>query len=128
GKGPIVIEDTVIDGSVGDGIDLKNWNNVTLTRCTVQNIARNGIKLWGRGGEITTTANITDTRIINAGHGAFSVDAGNVVARNLYVETSTIAANFGSGNAIGTGLAKQEGVGEGPCNVRVYDSIFFRVN
>jgi hypothetical protein len=117
--GPVLIEDVLIDGARGDGIDVKNSAEVILRRCVVKNTVRNGIKLWGQGGDTigsdapVADMLIQDSKIYTTGITALGVAAGNVIIDGMYIETPTVAANWGRG--------------EVPLNVIVRNSNFRRI-
>ncbi len=53
-RGPIFIEDTIVEHNYGDGIDSKA-TNTTVRRCVVANNSCDGVKLWGDQSRIENT-------------------------------------------------------------------------
>ncbi len=53
-EGPILIEDTVAEHNLGDGLDSKAANT-TIRRSIVANNACDGVKLWGAGSRVENT-------------------------------------------------------------------------
>jgi hypothetical protein len=74
----ILVEDVIVRGHMGDGVDLKA-DNATVRRADIRNHARNGIKLWGAN-ELVENCWVSGSR---SGYGTLILPgAGPYVVRN----------------------------------------------
>jgi hypothetical protein len=92
----ITIENTVVTGHAGDGIDLKA-DHVTVRRVTVTGQARNGIKLWGASTVLENSIAMSNglTSLVLAGGGPYTL-TNNLVGNTIGHDYSAV---FGDGGA-----------------------------
>ena len=78
--GNVLIEDVIIDGTLGDAFDVKS--HATIRRSWAINASRQTFKIWGRKDKPSVLEGCV---AINSGYGAM-VNAGNVTIKNCYLE------------------------------------------
>lgn len=118
--GTTVMERVLVDGSVGDGIDVKNWGALYYTDIECTNITRNGVKTWGMAGYPQVWKRIHQS---NCGYNAM-LNAGIAAVTDSYFEGGTLdgsAMYFGSTQS-GTGP------GYGGVSATVTNTVFRRVS
>lgn len=125
--GDVLIEDTVIDGCLGDAFDIKG--NATLRRCWALNSSRQAFKVWGRKDKVSI---FKDLVAVNCGYGSMC-NAGNVSVSGCYLEggwRDNYALMLGAGKEFVAGLVDQWGnpndYGCGGVVARVTDSSFMQ--